>query len=201
RQTIEYDWPLASAWWSGRVVVPAVGWMLVIAMLVWLRRTGRNAAAFWLGFALLTLAPSSSLVPIADLVFEHRMYMPLAGFAVLASLAAVGLARRAPRLVAVAGLAAVAALGFATMARNALWHDPVRLWEDALEKAPTKPRIFRNLISAYEDRGDRVNALRVAAKETQVFEDLHRLRPRARKVMTALPDAYARRGRASEALE
>ncbi len=38
----------------------------------WLWRRRRAAAAFWLGFALLALAPSSSIVPIADLVFEHR---------------------------------------------------------------------------------------------------------------------------------
>ncbi len=199
-QTIEYDWPLAASWTSTRVVVPALGWLVVVALLVWLRRTRRNAAAFWLGFSLFTLAPSSSIVPIADLVFEHRMYLPLAGFAVLASLAAVGLARHAPRIVATAGLVAVAALGTATIARNALWHDPVRLWEDALEKAPTKPRIFRNLISAYEERGDRANAMRVAAKETQVFEDLHRARPHDPEVLTALADAYARRGRVDDAL-
>jgi len=125
QQTIEYDWPLATRWASATVVVPAIGWLIVLSLLGWLVRTGRRAAAFWLGLALLALAPSSSIVPIADLVFEHRMYLPLAGFAVLAALAGVGLARRAPRLVATGALAAVVALGVATIARNRLWHDPV----------------------------------------------------------------------------
>lgn len=200
RQTVEYDWPLAPRWASAEVVVPGLAWVVVIAMLVWLRRRGRNAAAFWLGLSLLALAPSSSVVPIADLVFEHRMYLPLAGFAVLAALAGVGLARYAPRLVAAAALAAVVALGSATIARNQLWQDPVTLWEDALAKAPTKPRIFRNLISTYEERGDRLNALRIAAKETQIFESLHRARPRDPEVLTALADSYARRGRVDDAL-
>ena len=31
------------------------------------------------------LAPSSSIVPIADLAFEHRMYLPLAAVIVLAT--------------------------------------------------------------------------------------------------------------------
>jgi Flp pilus assembly protein TadD len=201
RQTIEYDWPLATRWATPSVIVPALGWIAVLALLVWLRRTRRNAAAFWLGLALLTLAPSSSVVPIADLVFEHRMYLPLAGFAVLAALAGVGLARRAPRLVATGAIVAVVALGLATVARNRLWHEPVTLWEDALAKAPTKPRIFRNLISAYEERGDRVNAARIAAKETAVFEDLNRARPHDPEVLTSLADAYARRGRSDAALE
>ncbi|MBI3767613.1 MAG: tetratricopeptide repeat protein [Deltaproteobacteria bacterium] len=199
-QTIEYDWPVAIGWTVPAVVVPAIGWAVILALLVWLRRTGRNAAAFWLALALLALAPSSSVVPIADLVFEHRMYLPLAGFAVLAALAGAGLARRVPRLVAVSALVAVTALGVATVARNRLWHDPVTLWEDALAKAPTKPRIFRNLISAYEVRGDRVNAARIAANETAVFERLHRAHPRDPEVLTALADAYARRGRLDDAL-
>ena len=199
-QTIEYDWPLATRWLTPPVVVPALGWIVVLAMLVGLRRARRDAAAFWLGLALLALAPSSSIVPIADLVFEHRMYLPLAGFAVLAALAGEGLARRAPRSVAVAAVIAVVTLGVATIERNRLWHDPVTLWEDALAKAPSKPRIFRNLISAYEERGDRANAARIAARETAVFESVHRARPHDPEAMSALADAYARGGRIDEAL-
>lgn len=199
-QTIEYDWPVATDWWTSAVVVPALGWIVILVMLVWLRHSGRSAAAFWLGLALLALAPSSSVIPIADLVFEHRMYLPLAGFAVLAALGGVGLARSAPRAVAAAAVVAVLALGYATIARNRLWHDPVTLWGDALAKAPAKPRVFRNLIGAYEERGDRANAARVAAQETAVFENLRRARPRDPEVLTALADAYARRGRVDDAL-
>ncbi len=200
RQTIEYDWPLETRWTAMNVIVPALGWLAVLAMLGWLVRTRRRAAAFWLGLALLALAPSSSIVPSADLVFEHRMYLPLAGFATLGALAGVGLAQRAPRLALAGALAAVVALGSATITRNRLWHDPVTLWEDALAKAPSKPRIFRNLINAYEERGDRVNATRVSAQETLIFENLYRARPHDPEVLTALADAYARRGRFDEAL-
>ncbi|HEY2386116.1 MAG TPA: tetratricopeptide repeat protein [Candidatus Binatia bacterium] len=199
QQTIEYDWPLATRWDAATVVVPALGWLAVLALLAWLVRTRRGAAAFWLGLALLALAPSSTFVPIADLVFEHRMYLPVGGFAVLAALAGTGLGRRAPRLATLGGLAVVVALGSATIARNRLWHDPVALWEDALAKAPSKPRVFRNLINAYEERGDRANAARVAAQETLVFETLHRSRPRDPEVLTALADTYARRGQLEEA--
>jgi len=199
-QTIEYDWPLAARWLTPAVIVPALGWIIVLLMLAWLCRTRRNAAAFWLGLAILALAPSSSIVPIADLVFEHRMYLPVAAFAVLAALAGEGVTRLVPRAVGVAAAITVVALGVATFERNRLWHDPVTLWEDALAKAPAKPRIFRNLISAYEERGDRANAARIAEKETAVFEGLHRARPHDPEAMSALADAYARRGRIDEAL-
>jgi hypothetical protein len=87
-QTLDYDWPLATRWSAATVVVPALGWVGVLALLGWLAYRGRRAATFWLGFAVLVLLPSSSLLPIADLVFEHRMYLTVGGFAVLATLAA-----------------------------------------------------------------------------------------------------------------
>jgi len=199
-QTVGYDWPLAHSWRTAGVFVPAFGWAVVIALLAWLARTGRRAAAFWLGFALLTLAPSSSVVPIADLAFEHRMYLTVGGFAVLTALAGSGLARRAPRAVTAAAVVVVAVLGVATIQRNRLWQDPVTLWEDALTKAPGKARAFRNLIAAYEERGDRAGAARVAAAETLTLERLRSAHPNDADILAALADSYARRGRIDDAV-
>ena len=39
---------------------------------------------FWAAWVFLNLAPTSTILPIRDLAFEHRMYLPLAGLAVLA---------------------------------------------------------------------------------------------------------------------
>src|SRR5262249_35003144 len=65
-QTPDYDWPLATRWLDANVLLPALGWVVVLALLVWLVRARQRAAAFWLGFAILALLPSSSVVPIAD---------------------------------------------------------------------------------------------------------------------------------------
>lgn len=198
-QTLEYDWPLAPRWLTPEVLVPAAGWVAVLALLVWSWRSGRAAAAFWLGFALLALAPSSSVVPIADLAFEHRMYLTVGGCAVLAALAGAGVARHAPRLVIALAALAVGALGWATVARNELWRDPAALWEDALAKAPDKPRAFRQLIGVYEERGDRTSAARVVAAETAALERQRAVHPHDAGVLAALADAYARSGRKEEA--
>lgn len=199
-QTIDYDWPLATDPLAHTVIVPAIGWVVVLALLAWLVRSRRSAAAFWLAFALITLAPSSTFVPIADVAVEHRMYLPLAGFAVLVVLAGAGLARRAPRLVIAVGAAVVIVLGLATVQRNSVWRDPVTLWEDALAKAPLKPRIYRSLQYAYEQRGDSAGAERVANAETTVLERLRTLRPSDPNVLMALGNSYARRGRVEEGL-
>ncbi len=201
RQTLDYEWPLVTDPLSAAVLVPAIGWVVVLGLLVWLVRSRRSAAAFWLAFALINLAPSSTFVPIADVAVEHRMYLPLAGFAALVALAGAGLARRAPRVAVAVGACTVLALGVATVKRNTVWQDPVTLWEDALSKAPTKARIFRNLEHAYEERDDLVGAARVAAAETDALERLRREHPHDPDVMTALANSYASRGRTAEAID
>ena len=175
-QTLDYDWPIATRWSDPYVVAPALGWLVVLASLVWLARRGRRLAAFWLGFAILALLPSSSFVPIADLAFEHRMYLTVGGFAVLAALAGGGLATVAPRTVAVAGIAIAAAFGWLTIARNELWRDPVALWTDNLAKTPAKQRVYRNLEEAYQRRGDQDGIRRVVVAEIETLERLHRER-------------------------
>jgi protein O-mannosyl-transferase len=96
----------------------------------------------------LTLAPTSSIVPIASEVgSERRMYLPLAPLVVLAvSLIWLGLERlraRWPersRALAYVGLCAagalVAALGVRTVFRNREYATPMALWESVVARRP-----------------------------------------------------------------
>ena len=43
-------------------------------------------AAFGIFWIFITLSVESSVIPIADVIFEHRMYLPMAGVACLFSL-------------------------------------------------------------------------------------------------------------------
>lgn len=199
-QVLDYDWPLTLRWTDSAVLVPAAGWVLVLLALAWLARGGRRAATFWLGFAILALLPSSSVIPIADLAFEHRMYLTVAGFAALTALAAGGAAAWAPRTVAVLALAVVVTLAGVAVARNEVWRDPVTLWTDNLAKTPTKQRVYRNLEEAYQRRGDQAGMRRVVLAEIETLQRLHREHPRDAHVLTGLANGLARVGQAQEAL-
>jgi Flp pilus assembly protein TadD len=52
-----------------------------------------------------------------------------------------------------ASLALVVLLCLATTARNALYHDAVLLWSDAIQKSPDKARPHNNLGHAYAQQG------------------------------------------------
>jgi Flp pilus assembly protein TadD len=78
-QCLDYAWPVAEGVWAIAVpAVPVVGLGLVTLWAI-LRRhpMGMVGGWFWL-----TLGPSSSVLPIPDLAFEHRMYLPLAAVVV-----------------------------------------------------------------------------------------------------------------------
>ena len=109
----------------------------------------------FLGLSLfLILAPTSTIVPIADLAVEHRMYLPLAPLVALAVLAAAMLLERLPlaelarnRLAAVVLAAIVVALAIRTIHRNDDYAHPARLWQQVVAYNPRHARGYRNLAS------------------------------------------------------
>ena len=107
---------------------------------------GYPAAWFWL-----TLAPSSSLVPIATEVgAERRMYLALAAVVALLVLVARRAIRRtvsvrAARTVQVAALAAACVAGvWLTHRRNVEYRSEIGMWQTVLDRRPN-PRAHYNI--------------------------------------------------------
>jgi tetratricopeptide (TPR) repeat protein len=120
-----------------------------------------------LGFGILwffvTLSVESSIIPIAMVIDEYRIYLPSVGF-LLALVAGVVLILKQSsrftihhsRFTKVAfALLALVILGLvsATYARNALWEDKISLWEDVVRKSPAFPLGYVNLGLAYYEQG------------------------------------------------
>jgi len=120
-------------------------------------------AGFGAVFFLVALLPSSGVVPLADVIEEHRVY--LASLGVLApaaaaathAIAAVGTRWRAAGLAGAAAL--LVALATATFERNHVWQTELSLWTDAAEKSPDKSRVQMNLGAALARAGRYEEAL------------------------------------------
>ena len=97
---LDYGWPVA---WDVRDILPPA--LLVLALagatLACLRRA--SPLAFPGVWFFLILAPTSSVMPIHDLCFEHRMYLPLAAVVALTVTGAYAAGRRALELIVPAG--------------------------------------------------------------------------------------------------
>jgi len=149
-QNLDWYRPLAEG--IGEVFLPGLVVAALLAATAWgLAR--KKAWAFGGAWFFLILAPTSSIMPIKDVMVEHRMYLPLAAVVTVVVLGGHSLARRvaAPasnsawRLALGWGQVAVVAgtvvvLAVLTARRNGLYHDPIAMWKDVAAKSPTNDR-------------------------------------------------------------
>lgn len=193
---LDYGWPVASGMAIYLPFALLLLWLLSSAYLVirgMFADAGSNrkslAGLGFLGLSfLIILAPTSSFVPIKDLAFEHRMYLPLAFLLALLVILAEALinhlfsARSALQKTAGPALVAVCILCLAVLThrRNELYANPVALWEQTVKIAPHNPRP-RNALGY---------ALRIAGEDTRAlahFDDAIAIDP-------AYAGAFANKG-------
>ncbi len=153
---LDYGWSVVndprSIYLPGLVIVGLVG-LSLFALWRWPPIGCVALSAF------LVLGPSSSIMPIADLCFEHRFYLPLMSVIALTVLAVDRLiaarVERTHRATVATGclLLIVAALGYRTMHRNADYADPIRLWEKNVAARPAHARPHLLLAMLYDRAG------------------------------------------------
>ncbi|MBI5196023.1 MAG: tetratricopeptide repeat protein [Nitrospirae bacterium] len=113
--------------------------------------------AFGIFWFFITLSVESSVIPIVDVIFEHRLYLPSIGliiaFVCLVFYAFSRITHHASQITVLLLAAIVIALSIATYQRNIVWQDEIRLWEDVKSKSPGKERVYSNLGTAYKVHG------------------------------------------------
>lgn len=93
----------------------------------------------------LTIAIESSVIPIADVIFEHRVYLPMFGLLIAFVATLFEIFSRKPKLLPVMFvLLLIIVTTNATLAyqRNFVWRSEKTLWTDAVNKSPFKARTF-----------------------------------------------------------
>jgi tetratricopeptide (TPR) repeat protein len=202
---LDYDWPIAKN--PADIAPGAIVVGILLAATVWslVRRPpwGFAGAAFFL-----VLAPTSSIMPIKDLAFEHRMYLPLAALmaagVVAAYLAGQAFVRRLAetpdarrrvggRIAVVMVFSAAAALGALTYLRNAEYGTAISIWKDTADQRPRNVRALNQLADAYSRAGDYDRAVDICDKAIQV-------NPERAGTYNTRGNVHARAGRTAEAL-
>jgi hypothetical protein len=199
----DFNFPILETWAQ---VLPSLVYMLALGIAVVFGLSRRKAWA-WPGVAfLLALAPSSSVVPLAAVSEEYRMYLALAAVASAVVLGAHTLIRRwtPPGKVrtmtfrGAAGLTLAAVLGLVilTQERNRVYATPGGVWLDVIQKGRAGTRAYWNLAMACDEREDFDAAIRFADEVVArnpgmgVYEDL--ARSRLRKGDAASAERYLR---------
>ena len=149
----DYSWPPVESLW--KVIMPVLFMVGMLSLTIWCVWR-RIASGFPMVWFFLILAPTSSFMPLGDMAFEHRMYLPLAGIIGLSVISVYWFFLRTNcdngagfRWKEVAGIILavliVIIFGILTFHRNIVYHSAETLWLDVVEKKPQNVRALTNL--------------------------------------------------------
>ncbi len=152
-QNLDYLYPFKNGFFDGATPYAFIFLSGILFAAGWIRK---KIPVVFLGILwfFVTLSVESSIIPIRDALFEHRLYLPMFGFSLI-------LGHGGNRLLAkwrpwgyVGMLLILILLSVSTFYRNAIWRDEVSLWSDVATKNPSNFRALANLGIAYQDRGE-----------------------------------------------
>ena len=144
---LDHDWPLQVSWLAA--LVPGLLLLGGVVGGVALMVARHWAALPVLGFFAL-MAPTSSVIPIRDVMVEHRTYLASAAVVLMLvagsswAIAAVARSRSGVVGTSITALVALTLLSL-TRERNVDYRTPVSIWQDTVDHAPHNHRAWVNL--------------------------------------------------------
>jgi len=148
-QNFDYDYPLSNSFFELKTLVSFIILSGLIGLAIFLFKKQRiiSFGIFWF---FLTVSIESSVIPIKDLIFEHRTYLPSFGFFLIVSSGISYLISGKYKYLAIGLLVVIIGTNsILTYNRNKVWKDEMTLWNDVISKSPDKAR-------AYNNRGNRL---------------------------------------------
>lgn len=205
-QMIDYVFPLSKVFFTPAVFLSFLllaALLLTSIMLLFAGREGNNSQKMRLvGFGgvwfFITLSIESSIIPITDVIFEHRLYLPTVG--VFMAVTAAGsilmerLGRRQPRSSAALCALYVGIMGvlpIATYLRNEVWRSEITLWEDVARKSPDNSRALAII-------GVKLIESKKIDLAIERFQEAIRVKPDYVDAIICLGNAYLEKGMLEE---
>jgi Flp pilus assembly protein TadD len=192
-QNLDYVYPFKSGFFDAYTPLAFMFLAGLAALGIWNRKKW-SIITFGIFWFFITLSVESGIIPIRDAVFEHRLYLPMFGFAlVVAYLVFYFLSRRRSWAILIP-VVVIISLGTATYLRNRAWQDGITLWSDVVSKSPHNPRAHNNLGNVLDAQGQSEEAMR------HYYEAL-RINPKNAKAHNNLGVSLKREGRLEEAIK
>lgn len=168
-QTFDYGYPLEMKMLTVQNALAGAGLLMLFALACYLARR-KPLVSFGIFWFFTALAVESSIIPL-DAAVEHRLYLPMFGFAVaFVSLFDLLVPKRwFPAVLAVV----VLLYAGAGWQRNAVWGNNIAFALDGVRKAPHNQRTYLTLATAYADEGRWAEAEAVLRKAIPLRPSLH----------------------------
>jgi tetratricopeptide (TPR) repeat protein len=177
------DWalPFYHSFSSGAAAIWAAALLLLVAFAIWIYKRDR-LVSYGLGVFFLILAPTSSVVPVADAIAERRMYLPIIGL-ILVLLSAASKWISAPSWRRNATIAALLACAFLSWSRSTVWASPLNFWENSMAGNAANSRAHYGVGVAMMTGSDCAHAARE-------FSAARALAPSNKEVLWDLAESY-----------
>ncbi|MCK5633277.1 tetratricopeptide repeat protein, partial [bacterium] len=155
-QNFDYDFVLSKSLFEPLTLFCCVFLILVIFAAVKIKKKNIlvSYGIFWF-----FLTFSANLVPRANVIFEHKLYLLSIGFCIAVSAGFYALIKDHRKYIALLVLIIIA-LSFLTYNRNKVWSDELLFWSDVVKKSPNKARPHNDLGLAYFNKGNFDSALK-----------------------------------------
>jgi len=156
---LDYDYSIFKNFFETPVLI---SFIFLAAILYWakclfLKYRIISFSIFWF---FLTLLPESSIVPQEDVIFEHRLYLPLVGYSLFLVSGVYYLAQKFNLKAMIIFLTLmIVCYSVLTYERNKVWTNEIILWEDVVNKSPHKARAYNNRGWAYYNQGQFTKAM------------------------------------------
>jgi tetratricopeptide (TPR) repeat protein len=147
-QNADPDIPLSRTLLDHGAIAGLAG-LIAVVTVAWIYRKRWPLAAFGVFVFLLLLAPTSSFVPIRDVLAERRVYLPFLG---LLLICLEFLRRLRTEQIVWAGAAVAVVCATLTYQRSQVWASSLVLWQDTVAKSPRKMRPRFQLAYAYYEQ-------------------------------------------------
>ncbi len=155
RMNLDHDFSLSTSLISPPSTLVALFFLLGFLAIGFYTRKKHPLIAFGVFWFYLNLVIESSFVPL-ELIFEHRLYLPSAGFFLVVIAVTDTLLGKYGRdyhpeikkIVFLAFLILISASSILTTSRNYDWRDRVSLYQDSFEKSSYKARAATNYAMA-----------------------------------------------------
>ena len=137
--TLDHDFAVSHSLLDHGAILALAGLSLLVAAAIYFRKRFPLAAYGWLAFLLL-LSPTSSIIPINDVLVERRLYLPFFALVLILFEPLKRIRLRPLYFSAALGLICCIA-AYATWERSHVWGSVLDLFQDAAAKSPEKARV------------------------------------------------------------
>jgi tetratricopeptide (TPR) repeat protein len=197
-QNLDYDYPIYHSFFEPQVFLSfffllsifGLGIYLLLKSKQYAVNSKQNSAyallltpysrliSFGILWFFVTISPQSSIIPIIDVIFEHRVYLPSVGSFIAIAFASDMVLNKlrnrwhiSNRLIIGAAISIIAILTMTTFVRNSIWKSEISLWEDVIKKFPDNARALNNISAAYIDAGRYEDAIKSSKKVLLLVPD------------------------------